>query len=164
MTENITAVGNVASEPKQGVSSKGDAYTSFRLAAESRRRNTLTGEWEDGDPNWFTVFAYRALGENTYASVRVGDRVVVSGRLRLQPWANGDKQGTSVSIAADALGPDLKWGTTTFRRVRRGGPVDPDSGFSAADPESEGSVPNDTPVAFAAMEDLLDVEDVAAPF
>ncbi|MDR2294091.1 MAG: single-stranded DNA-binding protein [Microbacterium sp.] len=129
MTENITVVGNVASEPRQATSGAGAIYTSFRLATDNRRFDRATGEWVDGTPNWFTIYVWRALGENALASVRTGDRVLISGRLRLRAWTDGDRRGTAAEIDADAMGPDLRWGTTTFHRARRLVATDPDAGI-----------------------------------
>lgn len=45
-----------------------------------------------------------------------GQRIVVTGRLRVRDWTNGDKTGTNVELDADALGHDLSWGTAAFTR------------------------------------------------
>jgi single-strand DNA-binding protein len=42
---------------------------------------------------------------------------VVSGRLKVRDWDNGERSGTSVEIEADSLGHDLVWGTTQFSRT-----------------------------------------------
>ncbi|MGG1910219.1 single-stranded DNA-binding protein [Microbacterium sp. NRRL B-14842] len=36
--------------------------------------------------NWFSIAAFRQLAEHARASLRVGDSVIVSGRLRVRPW------------------------------------------------------------------------------
>jgi single-strand DNA-binding protein len=70
----------------------------------------------DGETNWFTVSSFRALATNAAGSVVKGDRVVVSGRLRVRDWKNTDRSGTNVEIEADALGHDLSWGTSVYTR------------------------------------------------
>ena len=50
------------------------------------------------------------------ASIQKGQRVIVSGRLRVRDWSTDDKHGTNVEIDADAVGHDLSWGTTSFTR------------------------------------------------
>jgi len=45
--------------------------------------------------------------------------VVVSGRLKIRDWDNGERSGTNVEIEADSLGHDLMFGTTKFERVTR---------------------------------------------
>lgn len=120
MSESITVVGNVAAEPRRGTTGGGVPYVSFRIASDARRFDRATGQWVDGQPNWYTVSAYRALAENAAASIHQGDRVVVSGRLRLRDWNDGERRGTAAEIDADALGHDLRWGTTAFTRTARG--------------------------------------------
>ncbi len=66
--------------------------------------------------NWYTVTSYRQLATNAVGSVQKGDRVIVSGRLRIRDWESGEKRGTNVEIDADALGHDLSWGKSVFSR------------------------------------------------
>ena len=42
---------------------------------------------------------------------------MVSGRLKVRDWDNGERSGTSVEIEADCLGHDLVWGTSEFSRT-----------------------------------------------
>jgi single-strand DNA-binding protein len=70
----------------------------------------------DNGTNWYTVTAFRQLALNTNSSLRKGERVVVSGRLRMRDWTAGERAGTSIEIDADAIGHDLSWGTASFTR------------------------------------------------
>ena len=121
MTENITIVGNIASEPRTGTGPSGVTYTSFRVACGSRIRDKETGEWTDGATSFYTVTAFKQLAEHAYASLRSGDRIVATGRVRIREWTDGERRGTTAEIEVEALGPELRWGTTTFHRARRGG-------------------------------------------
>ncbi|CAN5516770.1 hypothetical protein BH10ACT6_BH10ACT6_01290 [soil metagenome] len=49
-------------------------------------------------------------------SIVKGQRIVVTGRLRIRDWQTGDRAGTTVEIDADALGHDLAWGSSVFTR------------------------------------------------
>jgi single-strand DNA-binding protein len=73
--------------------------------------------WVDGETNWFTINSFRQLAINSASSISKGDRIVVSGRLKVRDWDNGERSGTSVEIEADSLGHDLVWGTTQFSRT-----------------------------------------------
>jgi single-strand DNA-binding protein len=78
--------------------------------------------------------------------VKKGERVVVTGRLRIREWENGDRAGTNIDIEADALGHDLAWGTASFVRSisssaastppTEQGPSDAASGDDAPTPAS----------------------------
>lgn len=119
MSDRITVIGNIATEPEQRRTGTGIPVTSFRLASSHRYRDAQSGEWVDGTTNWYRISVFRALGENAFASLRKGQRVIVDGRLRLKEWEAGEKRGIEIEIDADAIGPDLKWGTATFQRNPR---------------------------------------------
>ena len=116
MTETITITGNIATEPEQRTIAEGVRVTSFRVASPHRRFDRNAGKWVEQYTNFYTVSAFRSLGEHAYASLHQGDRVIVTGRLRLRNWDNGTRSGTSADIDADAVGHDLLWGTTTYTR------------------------------------------------
>ncbi len=121
MTEIITVTGNIATEPEQRTIAEGVRVTSFRVASPHRRFDRGSGKWVEQYTNWFTVSAFRGLGEHAYASLHQGDRVVVTGRLRLRDWDTGTKRGTTAEIDADSVGHDLLWGTTSYQRADGGG-------------------------------------------
>ena len=114
MSDTITVTGNVATTPDFKRSGAGMAITTFRVASSQRKYDRATGVWTETGTNWFQVSTFRGLAEHAFASLRKGDRVILTGRLRVRQWDNGTKQGTSVDIDADAVGHDLLWGTSTF--------------------------------------------------
>lgn len=116
MSDNITVTGNIATDPDHKRTSAGVAITSFRLASSQRRFDRATGVWIDGATNFYSVSTFRGLAEHAFASLKKGDRVLLTGRLRLRDWEAGAKRGTTVEIDAEAIGHDLLWGTTTFHR------------------------------------------------
>ena len=109
----VTAAGIVATTPRHVQTDEGLDITSFRLASNRRRYDDELQQWVDVDTNWYTVVAFRALAANAEKCLRKGDRVVVSGRVRIRDWEHDSGSGTSVEVEADALGHDLLWGTTT---------------------------------------------------
>lgn len=139
MTDTIFLTGLVATSPRHVTTSEGLAITSFRLASNQRRFDKALSRWVDGETNWFTVSAFRALAANTASSVVKGDRVVVTGRLRVRDWENTDRSGTNVEIEADSLGHDLTWGTSVYTRhvsVASSSSWD-DTGTASLDEEAE---------------------------
>ena len=171
MTDHITLTGVVATTPRSLRTSEGLAITSFRLASAQRRYDRVAGTWSDGETNWYTVTCFRALAENAAASVTKGERVLVTGRLRVRPWESGDKSGTSVEVDADALGHDLLWGRTRFTRSTAAaaapGAESPAQGAPApageADAAQEAPVAPDAPVAPATASDASAVDDPGEP-
>jgi single-strand DNA-binding protein len=114
MSNTITITGNVATEPEHKRTSAGVAITTFRVASGLRRFDRASGAWVDAGRNFYTVSAFRSLADHAFQSLRKGDRVLLTGRLRIREWESGDRRGTAVEIDADAIGHDLLWGTTTF--------------------------------------------------
>lgn len=115
MSDRITVVGNVATTPERRRTASGVTVISFRLATNHRRRDA-NGQWVDSATNWYTVSGYRALAEHALASFVKGQRVIVTGALRVRDWESNGKHGREAEIDADALGHDLLWGTTMFAR------------------------------------------------
>lgn len=120
MKDYITLVGTVGTVPKHYYTANEVEATSFRLVTNNRKLNDATGQWEDGDPCWYTVKAYRTTGRNAHASIELGQRLVVYGVLRVSQWKREDgTPGTSVQVYADAIGHNLAFGTTRFIRNPR---------------------------------------------
>lgn len=117
MTESITVAGLVATTPRHLITQDGLPITSFRLAASSRRYDRQQSKWVDGETNWYTVTAFRQLAINSSTSINKGERILVTGKLHVRDWDNGERAGTSVEIEADHLGHDLMWGSAAFTRT-----------------------------------------------
>ena len=116
MSDTICITGLIATTPRHVVTSEGLPITSFRLASSQRRFDRATEKWVDVDTNWYTVTAFRQLAVNGVASLNKGERVMVSGRLRIRDWQTDDRSGTSIEIEAETLGHDLFWGTSQFEK------------------------------------------------
>lgn len=118
MNNSFSTVGTVATDPQQYVFENGSVKCGFRLAVSERRKDRDTGAWVDAGTNWFTVNVYRTLAEHGLLSLRKGDRVFVSGRLHIKQWEKPDgRSGISAEIDAEALGHDLRFGTTAFTKT-----------------------------------------------
>jgi len=138
MSESFTVSGLVATTPRHLVTQEGLPITSFRLASSKRRFDRTKKIWVEGETNWFTINSFRQLAINSASSISKGDRIVVSGRLKVRDWDNGERSGTSVEIEADCLGHDLVWGTSEFSRtvLVREDPEDDEPEESELDSES----------------------------
>lgn len=108
--EKITLRGLVATTPRYLITAEGLKIASFRLASYDRNN-------EAGETNWYTITGFNDLAFNIDKSVSKGDRVVLTGSLRIRDWDNGERSGTTVEVEADAIGHDLGYGTTNFTRT-----------------------------------------------
>ena len=117
MTELVTISGLVATTPRHLITQDGLPITSFRLASSQRRFDREQNKWIDGETNWFTITGFRQLAINLSPSVQKGERIIVTGRLKIRDWDNGERAGTSVEVEAEHVGHDLFWGTSVFTRT-----------------------------------------------
>ena len=117
MSETITVSGLVATTPRHLITQDGLPITSLRMAASHRKFDRTLNKWVDGDTNWYTVTAFKQLAINIAGAVNKGERIVVTGKLRVRDWDNGERAGTSVEIEATSVGHDLNWGTAVFTRT-----------------------------------------------
>lgn len=103
---------------------------SFRLACTPRRFNRRSETWSDGVTQWYTVSVWRGLAENAAESLQRSDPVVVTGRLQLRTYVNGNGvEVTAFEVEATHLGHDLSRGISRFTRTPKPEP--------AASPEGE---------------------------
>lgn len=105
--DRITLTGLVATSPRHLITKEGLPITSFRLASSEN----------DGPTNWYTVTTYRTLAKNAASSISKGDRVILTGTLRIRDWDNGERTGTSVEVDVTSIGHDLSYGTAEFART-----------------------------------------------
>jgi single-strand DNA-binding protein len=159
MTDTITLTGLVATSPRHIVTSEGLAITSFRLASNQRRFDRATGGWIDGDTNWYTITSFRQLGTHVAGSVHKGERVIVTGRVRVRDWSSSEKSGTTIEIDAEALGHDLTWGRANFVRSAVAGGGSLHSTSVEVEPDGTG-----LSVDSASSESESADESVAVPF
>lgn len=151
MTDSITVTGFVATQPRHIVTGEGLKITSFRLASNQRRYDRQAGRWVDGETNWYTISSFRQLAENATASVRKGDPVIVSGRVRVRDWTGEQKSGTTIEVEADALGHDLAWGVSTF--ARRINDSNRDTAESSAESTAEDQLGTSDAVSFPSAQE-----------
>jgi single-strand DNA-binding protein len=148
MSDTITIVGNIVTTPENKRTQSGLSITTFRVASSQRRFDRATAAWTETGTNWYSVSAFRGLADHAFQSLRRGERVVLTGRLRLRQWDNGTKQGTSADVEVDAIGHDLLWGTTVYTKDAEARPTDAwavpgaPADESSAMTEADASVPD----------------------
>ena len=114
-----TVVGNAVTDVSLRTTTSGASVASFRLASNSRRFDKATKSWVDQEPSYLSITAWAQLAENVALSVHKGQPIVVTGKLKVRQWQDGDKSGTAVEIDAQAIGHDLNRGTSDFTKVKR---------------------------------------------
>src|SRR5262249_13517058 len=76
---HVILSGRVANDPQYRVVGNSVPRLSMRVVWTTRRRNSATGEWVDGNTSGVTVTCWRKLAENLNVCLRKGDPVLVRG-------------------------------------------------------------------------------------
>lgn len=112
----VTVVGTVCSDIRYGQTTDATPTARFQIRQTPRRYDRRTSTWTDGDPSYFTATCFRSLADHVASSMGVGDPVVATGRLRISRWRRGEENMISAELDVHAIGHDLRWGTTVYRR------------------------------------------------
>jgi single-strand DNA-binding protein len=117
---NITVVGNALNTPEWRRFERTNALVAnFKIASTARRFDRVNGRWIDGDNLRVRVNCWRRLAEGVVASVKVGDPVIVTGRMYTRDWTTEDGQRRSTyELEATSIGHDLGRGVAAFKRGR----------------------------------------------
>jgi len=118
----ITVVGNLTDDPELKFTPSGAAVANFTVASTARTFDKQTNEWKDGDALFLRCAAWRQLAENVAESLQKGQRVVVTGALRVRQFERQDgSKGTSVEMNVDEVGPSLRFATAKVTKANRSG-------------------------------------------
>lgn len=113
---HVTIVGNLTDDPELRFTQNGAAVANFTVAVTARVKDG--DQWKDGDTSFYRCSIWRDYAENVAESLRKGNRVIVTGALKMRSWETDDGQKRSViEVAADEVGPSLKWATASVTRT-----------------------------------------------
>lgn len=113
---SVMVIGNVGRDPEMRYTPRGQAVTSFSLAA-TRHWTTANGEQRDVT-EWFNVVSWGSLAEICNQYLSKGRRVYVEGELRTRSWqdADGKRQCRTELVASEMilLGPRPRAGRAEY--------------------------------------------------
>ena len=114
----VTVQGWVGSDPDFKEIGGQVPHATFRIGSTPRQFDRALNTYVDKPTTWFSVECWRSLAQNAFESVRVGQPVIVTGRLRTHEWTDDAGESRSrVVLEAFSVGHDLTRGTTTFTRA-----------------------------------------------
>ncbi|APX00534.1 single-stranded DNA-binding protein [Arthrobacter sp. QXT-31] len=141
----INIAGNLVADPELTVGESGVAHAKLRVAVNQRIQGA-DGTWQDGEPVFHNVSAFRALAENAATSLKKGDPVTVAGELEFRSYEKDGERREARRIVADTIGPDLRFGTAAYQRSSHAAAAAPSpeiqTGREAAPTEPEGPAYN----------------------
>ncbi|MFK4296568.1 single-strand DNA-binding protein [Arthrobacter sp. GAS37] len=111
----ISIAGNLVANPELTYGESGVAHAKLRVAVNQRIQGA-DGTWQDGEPVFHNVSAFRALAENAANSLKKGDPVTVAGELEFRSYEKDGEKREARRIVADTIGPDLRFGTAAYQR------------------------------------------------
>ncbi|GAE68735.1 single-strand binding protein [Cutibacterium acnes JCM 18909] len=95
MDANVSFTGNLGTDVEMKI---GEGWRGARFRVAHTPRVMRQGEWVDGTTTWMSVHVYGRLADNCHVSLRKGDPVMVTGRLRTRSWID-DEAPTSNSLS-----------------------------------------------------------------
>jgi single-strand DNA-binding protein len=99
----VVLVGNLTKDPELRHTPSGTAVCSLRLAVNTRRKDSSTGEWTE-KPNYFDITVWGNQGESCAQYLAKGRPVAVDGRLEWREWdAQDGTKRQAVEIIADSV-------------------------------------------------------------
>ena len=111
--------GNLTRDPELRATAGGMAVLAFGVAVNDRRKNSVTGEWEDA-PNFVDVTVFGKRAESLADMLKKGMKVTIDGKLRWSSWEtqDGGKRSKLEVIADDIdLPPRQQTTGATFESV-----------------------------------------------
>ena len=99
----VIVTGNLTKDPELRSTPGGTAVCKLRVAVNSRRKDSASGEWMD-KPNYFDVTVWGAQGENCAQYLSKGRPVAVDGRLDWREWeAQDGGKRQAIEIIANSV-------------------------------------------------------------
>ncbi len=115
----ITVVGNLTDDPELKFTPSGAAVANFTVVSNTRTFDRQTNEWKETDTLFLRCAAWRQLAENVAGSLQKGQRVIVTGALRVRNFERQDgSKGTSVELNVEEVGPSLRFAAQVTRVAR----------------------------------------------
>jgi single-strand DNA-binding protein len=116
----ITFIGNVTQQPELRYSQAGKAWATFSVAVNEYGKDKSGEKTEH--TSFFNCKLFGDAAENFAASVGKGNRVMITGNLKMEKWTNKDgEEKTSPSVYVDEVAVSLRWATVAITRVAGNG-------------------------------------------
>lgn len=116
----LTLVGNLTGDPELRFINSGSAVVNFTVAHTPRIYNKATNEWTDGEALFMRCSLWRDAAENVAESLRKGNRVIVTGKVKQRSYEKDGEKRTTVELEVEEIGASLKYATAILAKANRG--------------------------------------------
>lgn len=116
---HVTLVGTVINDLRRRTTTEGAELVKFRIASNERRKDRVTGEWNDGETLYANVTCWRRLVGGVSYALAKGDPVIVTGRMYTRGYEVDGQKRQSVELDAATVGIDLSRCMASIDRVPR---------------------------------------------
>lgn len=131
MINNLTIDGYLGADPEFRFTQTGIAVSNFSIGHTPRTYDKESGEWQDGETLWLRGTLWRDAAENVANSLKKGDAVLVTGKIKLSSYTGKDgEQKTSLEIDIENIGPSIMRATVEVTKNSK-----------SASPQSQKSAP-----------------------
>lgn len=112
MSAQVTIIGNLVRDPELRFTAGGDAVANFTIAVNERIKQG--NDWVDGEPSYYDATAWRKLGEQAAEHLRKGDRVIASGKMKIEKYEAKDGTPRSKAVVTvDEIGESIRFRSGT---------------------------------------------------
>ena len=94
--------GNLTREPDLRSTASGTPVLGIGIAVNDRRKNPVTGEWEDY-PNFIDCTMFGARAETVSRYIKKGSKVVLEGKIRWSQWEKEGQMRSKLEVIAEEV-------------------------------------------------------------
>jgi single-strand DNA-binding protein len=114
----VTIIGLAMTAPEVRTTATNIKVATFRISGHPRHFDQKSGRWVDSPGLRIRVNCWRRLADNVAASVRMGEPLIVYGRISTRDWVSEDGENrTNFEVEAVTVGHDLNRGIGEFTRA-----------------------------------------------
>ena len=96
--------GNLTRDIELRNTKTGKTVGTFGIAVNDRRRNPISGEWEDY-PNFFDCSIFERDAEHFAPDLTKGAKVFIQGKLHYSAWESNGQKRSKVDVTVDKIEP-----------------------------------------------------------
>ncbi len=114
----VSINGNLVADPELSYGESGIAHAKLRIAV-NQRFQAAVGTWRDGIPRLPQRLRVQDACRGCRSFLEEGDPVIITGDLEFRSYEKDGTQHEARRIIAEVVGPDIRFGTTSYERTSK---------------------------------------------